>query len=63
MRSTPNDHLLKIHEEIGKQVIENRPLRSELPVGVPCTVTVSNLIGGTMRVTGLRRFVEGQPVK
>jgi hypothetical protein len=58
-----NDHLLKIHEEIGKQVIENGPLRSELPVGVPCTVTVSDLIGGTMRVTGLRRFVEGQPVK
>jgi hypothetical protein len=58
-----DNHLLKIHEEIGKQIIETSPLRPDLPAGVPCTVTVSDLVGGIMRVTDVRRFVEGEPVK
>jgi hypothetical protein len=58
-----DNHLLKIHEEIGKQIIETSPLRTDLPAGVPCTVTVSDLVGGIMRVTDVRRFVEGEPVK
>jgi hypothetical protein len=58
-----DNHLTKIHEEIGIQIIENGPLQRNLPAGVPCTVTVSDLVGGTMRVTDVRRFVDGEPVK
>jgi hypothetical protein len=43
--------LLKVHEETGNQNIENG-----------CTVTVSDLTGGAMRVSGRRRFVDGKPV-
>jgi len=28
-----------------------------------CRVIVSDLVGGTMRVTNVRRFVDGEPVK
>ena len=57
------NRLIKVHEEIGKQVIEASPPRQDLPAGVPCTVTVSDLVAGTMRVTEVRRFVDGEPVK
>ena len=58
-----DNHLIKVHEEIGIQTIENGPLQRNLPAGVPCTVTVSDLVGGTMRVIDVRRFVDGEPVK
>jgi hypothetical protein len=53
-------HLTKVHEETGIQSIKGR---ADLPAGVPCTVTVSDLVAGTMRVTHVRRFVDGEPVK
>jgi hypothetical protein len=47
-----NNHLLLVH----KQDFEVEPQS--------CTVTESDLIGGTMRVTKVRRFdLQGQPVK
>jgi hypothetical protein len=55
--------LLKIHEESGIQRIETDPLRRDPTAGVPCTVTFSDLAGGTMRVTDVRRFIDGEPVK
>jgi hypothetical protein len=55
-----NNHLIKVHEETGIQSIEGSP---DLAAGVPCTVTVSDLVAGTMRVTQVRRFVDGEPVK
>lgn len=58
-----DDHLIKIHEEIGKQIIKASSTRRDLPAGVPCTVAVSELVAGTMRVTQVRQFVDGEPVK
>jgi hypothetical protein len=58
-----DNRLIKVHEEIGKQMIEASPSRRDSPAGVPCTVTVSDLVAGTMRVTEVRRFVDGEPVK
>jgi hypothetical protein len=58
-----DNHLIKVHEESGKQIIEASPPRRDLTAGVPCTVTVSDLVAGTMRVTQVRRFVDGEPVK
>ena len=55
-----NNHLIKIHEEVGKQSSEGSP---DLLAGVTCAVTVSDLVSGTMRVTEVRRFVDGEPVK
>jgi len=57
-----NNHLIKVHEEIGRQSIDAGPGRPGLPAGIPCTVTVSDLVDETMRVTQVRRFVEGKPV-
>jgi hypothetical protein len=57
------NRLIKVHEEIGKQIIEASPPRQDLPAGVPCTVTVSDLVAGTMRVTEVRRFVDAKAVK
>jgi hypothetical protein len=39
-----DNHLINVHEEIGIQTIENGPLQRNLPAGVPCTVTVSDLV-------------------
>ena len=58
-----NNHLVKVHEEIGKQIIEASSPQRDLPAGVPCTVMVSDILAGTMRVTEVRRFVDGDPVK
>jgi hypothetical protein len=58
-----DNHLVKVHEEIGKQIIEASSPRRDLPAGVPCTVAVSDLVAGSMRVTQVRRFVDGEPVK
>ena len=58
-----DNRLIKIHEETGKQVIERGSVPRPVPAGVPCTVTFSDLAGGTLRVTKVRHFVEGAPVK
>jgi hypothetical protein len=55
------NHLIVVHKETGLQIIENS--RRDLPAGVPCTVTVSEMIDGKMRVTAVRRFVDGEPLK
>ena len=56
-------HLIKIHEEIGKQVLEPSPPQPDLAAGVPCTVTFSDLVAGTMRVTRVGRFVDEKPLQ
>jgi hypothetical protein len=51
------NHLIVVHKETGRQIIK------DVPAGVPCTVTVSEMIDGKMRVTAVRRFVDGEPLK
>jgi hypothetical protein len=53
-----NNRPILVHQESGSQA----PRRgADLP---DCIVTVSDLIGGTMRVTAVRRFnAQGEPVK
>lgn len=46
-----NNRLMIVHKEVPKAA-ENG-----------CRVIVSDLVGGTMRVTDVRRFVDGEPVK
>ena len=55
------NHLVAVHKETGIQIIENS--QTDLRAGVPCTVTVSEMIDGGMRVTAVRRFVDAEPVK
>ena len=55
------NHLIAVHKETGIQTIENS--RTAPRAGVPCTVTVSEMIDGGMHVTAVRRFVDGEPVK
>ena len=57
-----DNHLITVHQETGMQTIENDSGQRNLPAGVPCTVTVSDLVGGTMRVTEVRRFIDGEPL-
>ena len=56
------DRLITVHREDAIQHIERDSVSGSLPAGVPCTVTFSDLIGQQMRVTSIRRFVEGLPV-
>jgi len=46
-----NSRLMIVHKELPK------PAKNE------CSVIVSDLVGGTMRVTSVRRFVDGRRVK
>lgn len=50
------------HREAGAQSITDQPAAT-LPAGIPCTVTISDLIDGRMRVTGVRRYVDREPLK
>jgi hypothetical protein len=53
-----NNRLILIHKQKGAQIA------SQEGVFQFCTVTVSDLVGGTMRVTSVRRFdINGQPLK
>jgi hypothetical protein len=46
-----NNRLILVHKEVPK------------PAGGKCTVEVSDLIGGAMRVTAVRRFADGKRVQ
>jgi hypothetical protein len=56
------DRLITVHGEDAIQRIESGSVSGSLPAGVPCTVTFSDLISQQMRVTSVRRFVDGRPV-
>jgi hypothetical protein len=50
-----DNHLIKVHEEMGRQITEAELLRGDLPAEVSCIITVSDLVAGTMRVTQVRQ--------
>jgi hypothetical protein len=58
-----DNHLVKVHEEAGTQFIKDGSVKSSLPPGVRCTVTYRDLVDGRMRITKVRHFVDGAPVR
>jgi hypothetical protein len=61
--TTTENRLIMVHTETPEQFINEKDFPHAVPPGIPCTVTYRDLVNGRMRVTRVRRFVDGASIR